>query len=259
MKDIEQLFAIKRANGIGMPVFKYGSTEDIPIGVEGRKMLAQVEATNGRRLGKYFFKELKNEEAGEIQVEKWKFLKDRGVSVPSVFKPVVLADGTNCLVVQDLSDNGHYQVVGLDSPEIDTEEYLKASTKISAPARTKIVADLVSACEAASGLRDNVADVDRVTLELWQNAFILALNLTNPDDMLVYVADLGLDVIDRSNNKWMTPQKVFESSLRAAGFFYTSMTGENFQLPADNPLADEMNPEFIRLGNQILEKRGYKT
>ncbi|MCA9371663.1 hypothetical protein KC726_02070 [Candidatus Woesebacteria bacterium] len=255
MQSNEQAFAINRGSGNNRFVFRYGGMADIPVGIEGRKMLAQVESYRGNH-GRYFFKELINEEDGKKQVNKWNYLRKHGVNVPDLFKPVTLADGTPSLVIQDLSDKGRYQVLGMNNREINGQDYLETSRKISQSARERIIGDMVRACEAASGMYDNDDNPDGIIYTLQNNAFIIAINPLDQEDAIVYVADLGLDVMKRNKSK-DDPNSVLESNLRSAADFYSWMTGEIFQLPPEHSLASKMNSDFTERGNEILEYRGY--
>lgn len=255
MQNNEQAFTINRGNGNNRFIFRYGGMADIPVGIEGKKMLAQVESDKGEH-GRYFFKELINEEDGKKQVNKWQYLKRHGVRVPNLFKPVILADGTPSLVVQDLSDKGRYQVLGMNNSEINGQDYLETSKKISQSTRGKIIGDMIKACEAASGMYDSDDNPDGIIYAFQNNAFIMAMNPLDPEDAIVYVADLGLDVMKRDKSK-DDPNSVLESNLRSAADFYSWMTGETFQLPTEHPLASKMNSDFTDRGNEILEYRGY--
>lgn len=253
IKDNSQSFAVNRGNVDRKNVFRLAELGDIKTGIEGRKILATISSDRGEH-GRYFLKQLPENE-GKRQLDKWKYLKDRGVNVPNIFKPIVLADGTNNLLIQDLSENGRYQVLSGNNFEARTTEYLKASKQISSEARDKLKGDIVYACEAAAGKHEPGNNPGDTMLELDPNAFMLAMNPNDSSDAKVYVADFGLDVSQR-NKQDIDSNLLLEINLQNAAVFYASMTGEVFQLPDDSPQA-YLNKDFASSGKEMIDFMGY--
>lgn len=230
--------------------FGFNMLSTVNVGIEGRKVVGEIESRRGKH-GRYFFKQMYEEKESFRQLEKYKHLKAGGVSVPPVFKPVKLENGEPFVAVSDLTENGKYWVLGMNNPEADEEKFKKIAKSIPKETRDKIIQQMILACEIAAKPPKNKKGKE-IIYEFQNNAFILALDPDNVVDARIYVADLGLDVMERRPEE---ADEVLRRNISSAATFYSWMTGGPFSVPEKYK---EMTTDLDKNSTEVLEYRKFE-
>lgn len=230
--------------------FGFNMLSTVEVGIEGKKIIAEIESRRGKH-GRYFFKQMLDEKDSFRQLGKYKHLRAGGVFVPPVFKPVKLEGGEPFVIISDLTENEKYWVLGMNNPEVNEEEFKKIAKSIPQETRDRIIQQMVLACEVATRPAEDKQGKE-VIYEFQNNAFLLALDPSNVADARIYVADLGLDVMERKPEE---ANEVLGRNIRSAATFYSWMTGEPFTVPEKyKAMIDDLNKN----SNKILEYRKFE-
>lgn len=225
MEDTKREFEIKHRKMIGSK-FTLDIKRTVEVGIEGQKIVGEINSRRGEH-GSYFFKPMWGEKEAQEQKKKHEFLKQGGVNVVPIFKPVKFSDGTTYAVITDLTENGKYWFYGMNNPEIDTDEYKKVARNIPQNTLDKASSEMIIACEAACVPNRKIFGDDRI-FEFQNNAFLLFLDPKNTERAKVYVADLGIDVMRRNLNE---KDRVLENNIYCACMFFSWMFSRRLVLP----------------------------
>jgi len=247
-KGFEGKFGVNRGGPIRHN-FGFNMLSAVNVGIEGQKMIAEIESKRGGH-GRYFFKQMYDERESFQQLRKHKHLKARGVSVPLIFKPVRLEGGEPFVIISDLTENEKYWVLGMNNPEVKGEEFKKVAKGIPRETRDKIIEQMILACEVAARPTKNEQDQE-VIYEFQGNAFLLAINPNDVRDAKIYVADLGLDVAERKPRE---AGEVLQRNIMSAATFYSWMTGEPFSVPEKYK---SMTADLDKNSTEILKYRKF--
>jgi len=229
--------------------FGYNFLSAVNVGREGQKIIAEIQSRKGTH-GRYFFKQMFDDEESFEQLEKYRHFKEGGVSVPPVFKPVRLEGNKNFVIISDLTEDEKYWVLSRNNPEVDTDEFKKLAKSIPQETRDKIIQQLILACEVAVKPKKDKQGKE-IIYQLQGNAFFLALNSADAADSRVYVGDFGIDVMERKSTE---ANEVIKRNIRSAAAFYSWMTGEPFIVPEEyKNMEGDLDEGF----KEILEYRKF--
>lgn len=208
---------------------KYVGIQPIDVGFEGQKMIAQIISKKGKH-GTYFIKEASYKEEDDYayqgirtQEKKYRQFREGGVLVPHLFKGANTKDGKSFLISSDLSQNGHYQVLSWNNPEIKTDFYEKLKRNIPLETKVKLQQQIERACRVAAKMESTHANWD--LLRMQGCPYALVIDPQNPADANMYIADFGRDI---AVNNWFSSEDVYRENLQNGAQFYKQMIGSKF-------------------------------
>lgn len=216
-------FVVNRQSDIESAEFTCTDIKQIDVGMEGFKFLANISTPRGKNLGRAFIKNAETTEEQAEQVAKHSFFKANGVNVTCQYKPIILNGKHYYCLMEDLTENGNYFVLGPNNFDISRDWILESLSSLEQEILIRIQSSMIQACEVASGIYNDHPNV----YEFQSNAFLIKFNPNELSKTEVLLADIGMDVkVEEKLSK--DPTQTLIENLKSAAHFYSYMTNQPF-------------------------------
>ncbi len=202
----------------------------IDVGYESPKYIAEVVDASSSEPYTMFVKSMYDRKDALRQQRRWHDLKMLGVNVPETAWAHKFENGTQALVVTDLSENGNKFVLSCNNPELKTLGVRTAIRSMPSETKQTIRDHLILSSVAVAGLGS--VHIER-RYSLSNNTFALVIDIQHPENAIPVAIDYGIDLHEHMLNE--TRQDLLRISLIGVGCFYAVVVGEELELP-DSPV-----------------------